>query len=65
MTAADTLAAKVHMPLENSFLCLEEDCRHVSNCSSICPACASTHVASIATWLKEREPATQLDSIGE
>jgi len=42
-----------HFPLKGAYLCLEHDCGHVHNSNSYCPACASTQIKPLTTWIAE------------
>ena len=46
-----------HMPLVSAYLC--QDCNSVGNCSSQCPACASSALLALSAVL-DREPAAHL-----
>jgi ferredoxin len=39
----------VHIPLTSAYLC--QDCNSVGNCSTQCPACASTALMNLSTVL--------------
>lgn len=49
------LAAALHAPLASLYLCADELCGEVSNCSTQCLACANFNVISLASALN-REP---------
>jgi len=42
-----------HIPLESAYLC--QDCDCVGNCSTHCPACASTALMNLASVLNRNE----------
>lgn len=39
----------VHIPLTNAYLC--QDCNSIGNCSTQCPACASTVLMNLSSVL--------------
>lgn len=47
------IAEVQHIPLERCYLCA--DCQSVGNCSTGCPACASSSVMNLAAVLNPNE----------
>ena len=44
------------IPGRNAFLCLDDDCQHVGNCSQHCAKCAGANVWPLLAFL-DRRPA--------
>ena len=57
------LADMLHFPLAEAFLC--QDCHAIGNWAVQCPACASTHLLSMANVLDRSESATEAPAYAE
>ena len=56
-----TRGALNSIPLAQSFFCV--DCESIGNCSTHCPACASTHIARLSAWLNRQNTSNYLSNL--